>query len=307
MRLAGQMGTTAVSLLVRLYHKSASGTQATARPPAAMLAGDNCPYLAREPVRGNRFSGGLVFLPRDARGPSSGGGAGEGQTWRWSCGEARPGAATVGGYADETETRGLALQTCCASLPEGTAYLSVVCGVVRPDLRYAIAIGDDVPEGAVSFKSLLDSGPPAPPPGLAEPDDLCGLFYTSGTTGMPKGAMHCHGSRIVQAIASRRILRSMFEKPLSEKRSPLSGHAAPARFDSPSTDHYNTGALEAGLTAVTTVAVGVAGARTGPMVAQLPYAHLADTASTRSPSSPLPRSARLCCRFDHRGFAAPCP
>ena len=92
-----------------------------------------------------------------------------------------------------------------------------------PNLRYAIAIGDDVPEGATAFNGLLAQAESAPPEGLAEPDDLFGLFYTSGTTGMPKGAMHTQRAQIVQAIAARRIVRAQTEKPLAEKLKTMVG------------------------------------------------------------------------------------
>src|SRR5438132_6730472 len=35
----------------------------------------------------------------------------------------------------------------------------------------------------------MEGQPDTPPPGAIEPDDLAWLFYTSGTTGRPKGAM----------------------------------------------------------------------------------------------------------------------
>jgi long-chain acyl-CoA synthetase len=49
-----------------------------------------------------------------------------------------------------------------------------------------IIVGD----GGVTLDQLL-SEPAAPLP-LPDPDDLCALFFTGGTTGLPKGAEHRH-------------------------------------------------------------------------------------------------------------------
>lgn len=64
-----------------------------------------------------------------------------------------------------------------------------------PAVRHFIAIGDDpaaIAPGHVHLQTLMDS--PAPPlPAIAvSPDDLCGLYYTGGTTGRPKGVMLSH-------------------------------------------------------------------------------------------------------------------
>ena len=44
------------------------------------------------------------------------------------------------------------------------------------------------PEGAVGLKTLMAEASPELQPVAMEPDDLVGIFYTSGTTGFPKGA-----------------------------------------------------------------------------------------------------------------------
>ncbi len=67
-----------------------------------------------------------------------------------------------------------------------------------PQLRRIITVDDriELPEGSVSTISYSDlpcrraGTTTAPKPG---PDDLAAIFYTSGTTGMPKGCMMRHG------------------------------------------------------------------------------------------------------------------
>ncbi len=64
--------------------------------------------------------------------------------------------------------------------------------VVRPE--------GDLPDGFVAADSL----PPGPAPGeaQADPDDICLLLYTSGTTADPKGVLHSHNTLVyeVQSI-----------------------------------------------------------------------------------------------------------
>jgi long-chain acyl-CoA synthetase len=54
-----------------------------------------------------------------------------------------------------------------------------------------IAIGRGEP-GDLSFEEVQAGRPATPPEASIEPDDLAWIFYTSGTTGRPKGAMLTH-------------------------------------------------------------------------------------------------------------------
>ncbi|MER6330367.1 class I adenylate-forming enzyme family protein [Streptomyces sp. NPDC001034] len=67
-----------------------------------------------------------------------------------------------------------------------------------------VVVGDArVPEGALSFESLADVEAPAPPPrdDLAL-DDVAWIFYSSGTTGQPKGVLSSQRSYLWSASAS---------------------------------------------------------------------------------------------------------
>jgi acyl-CoA synthetase (AMP-forming)/AMP-acid ligase II len=60
---------------------------------------------------------------------------------------------------------------------------------------------DGLVPGAESYPQLLDGGSSADPDVAAEPEDIHNILYTSGTTGVPKGAM------ISQRAAATRALR----------------------------------------------------------------------------------------------------
>ncbi|MGB3903518.1 MAG: long-chain-fatty-acid--CoA ligase [Anaerolineae bacterium] len=53
-------------------------------------------------------------------------------------------------------------------------------------------------ENMLNYEQLISRFPPEEPTDDVEADDPCVLFYTSGTTGRPKGAIHTHGSIVAE-------------------------------------------------------------------------------------------------------------
>ena len=79
-----------------------------------------------------------------------------------------------------------------------------------PALRNVIIVGDERPTGTLSWDAMLAGADEVPASELAQreaavsPDDTFLLMYTSGTTGFPKGVMHCHNPiRTITDAANR--------------------------------------------------------------------------------------------------------
>jgi cyclohexanecarboxylate-CoA ligase len=62
-----------------------------------------------------------------------------------------------------------------------------------PDLKTVLVVGDKTPTGAEPFGEAL-AGTTGTPRASRDPNDICFLLYTSGTTAAPKGAMHSHNT-----------------------------------------------------------------------------------------------------------------
>lgn len=70
-----------------------------------------------------------------------------------------------------------------------------------PGLRSVVEIGaDPAPSEELSYAALLSRQPASEPSVPVEEDDECGIFYTSGTTGRPKGAVHSHRSLLESTV-----------------------------------------------------------------------------------------------------------
>ncbi|TAK34568.1 MAG: hypothetical protein EPO21_09230 [Chloroflexota bacterium] len=75
-----------------------------------------------------------------------------------------------------------------------------------PGLEHVVVVHGEPSEGVLSYQALVDgSGPECCAVELG-PDERAVIFYTSGTTGVPKGAVHTHEALTVQMnIVSERF------------------------------------------------------------------------------------------------------
>jgi long-chain acyl-CoA synthetase len=115
------------------------------------------------------------------------------------------GAVTVGVYPSNLAPDCAYILNHCAAnvlIVEDEDQLNKILSVRGdlPDLKHIVRIdGPAVPEsGVLSWKEFLGTGASVPDAdlearaGMIDPDDLASLVYTSGTTGVPKGAMITH-------------------------------------------------------------------------------------------------------------------
>lgn len=81
-------------------------------------------------------------------------------------------------------------------------------------------VEEALPEGATPLVTedeqgaqFLTSASGTPVPVDVAPEDLLAILYTSGTTGVPKGAMHTHRSLIAPVVASLRLRELWMRRP----------------------------------------------------------------------------------------------
>jgi acyl-CoA synthetase (AMP-forming)/AMP-acid ligase II len=72
---------------------------------------------------------------------------------------------------------------------------------VRPRLVCIGGEGGQAPQAALDYETLLARGEPMPPAHRPAPEDIAHLVYTSGTTGLPKGAMLSHRALVHSSAA----------------------------------------------------------------------------------------------------------
>src|SRR4029453_5404472 len=67
-------------------------------------------------------------------------------------------------------------------------------------LQTLLRAGGGPAPGVLDYDALRDAASPAAAPCPAADEDVLFIMYTSGTTGLPKGAVHTHGTMIAASI-----------------------------------------------------------------------------------------------------------
>jgi acyl-CoA synthetase (AMP-forming)/AMP-acid ligase II len=86
----------------------------------------------------------------------------------------------------------------CSEIAEAKAMIfeesfsKSVLEVKPPTVKDYIFVGTNLPSGMVNYEDVLKNGNPAPLNTVLKPEDECGLYFTSGTTGSPKPVLLTH-------------------------------------------------------------------------------------------------------------------
>lgn len=72
-----------------------------------------------------------------------------------------------------------------------------------PSIAKVVVVGEEVPDSALSWASFTNLSRPGgtSAPAAPDPDAVCQLAFTSGTTGKPKGILHTHNTALASTKA----------------------------------------------------------------------------------------------------------
>ena len=73
-----------------------------------------------------------------------------------------------------------------------------------PGLQRIVLVGGAATAGAAGFEEFVADAPEAPPAVAIGPGDPCLINFTGGTTGLPKGVVASHESRVIGSLRARR-------------------------------------------------------------------------------------------------------
>jgi acyl-CoA synthetase (AMP-forming)/AMP-acid ligase II len=75
-----------------------------------------------------------------------------------------------------------------------------------PGITHYVCIGGDTPDWAIAYNTLIEDGDPQGGSLRAQPGDEVYLYYTSGTTGRPKGVPHNQEGALYSAMTQGRAI-----------------------------------------------------------------------------------------------------
>jgi long-chain acyl-CoA synthetase len=81
----------------------------------------------------------------------------------------------------------------------------------RDFTEFMISLNNEPSEPFTSYEALLAKGGPSEPEVSTSHDDVMGIFLTSGTTGLPKGAMRTHGQNLINAMTGAMELKLAYD------------------------------------------------------------------------------------------------
>lgn len=83
-------------------------------------------------------------------------------------------------------------------------YADLLDGIADEHQSIRLVIQFDSSEGRSQYEEFLDTGSEDEPPVVASDDDILGLAFTSGTTGLPKGVLQ--SQRMIKAIVNAQVI-----------------------------------------------------------------------------------------------------